>query len=924
MALKTNQTPFAFFFGDSLPSGESSRDLLGGKGDSLSAMTKAGLPVPPGFTLTTASCRAFYEGGESWPEGLDDEVRKNLQKLEERTGRQFGKGARPLFVSVRSGAAVSMPGMMDTLLNCGIHPGLAEEMGQDGPAFWHVFLQFLLSFSKTVHGLTEEQFPAGSADLEGASREKAEAAMNVFQERTGEAFPTDPWECLIACINAVYRSWNSERAIAYRKRNKVEGLVGTAVNVQAMFPSEVSGIVFTIDPNDVDSGRMVVESSYGLGEAVVSGEVTPDRFLVKRDEHTDFQTFGGKKTSAVAALGDGKAKVVDTSALTLDDAQVREIAALAMKVEEYFGHPVDIEWGYAEGKFSLLQSRAIRGLEVIRDAEKGRQAEIERLKKLTGGKEKVWVIHNLGETLRHPTPLTWDIVRNFMSGAGGFGLMYQDFGYAVSEQVQKEGFLELIAGRIYADPDRLSQLFWGGIPMGFDLEELRKDKSAMDRAPSKFFADKADETLLFRLPTAIKAMIKSSRKIKKLRKFAKEHFENEVVPPYLEYVKEKKAQNLSSLSEIELIRELKERIRRVLDEFGKESLKPPYFAGVSFSRLQGLLQKALGKEGVPLAATLTMGLDGDTTWEQDSLLYDVAQGKAKLEDFLESYGHRSSGEMELQEPRWREDPSYLETVLERIRENPGKTMKDIHEENHRKSLQAREDLPKRLAEAGSGFLLPDIEEQLEETRALLAYREKGKHYLMMGYELIRTCILELGERLGFGHDIFFLKLEEIETWSPGRRETLAQRVEDRKVRWQSFQRLELADVIDSRKLDQLGEPEILAGGDDWTGDSVSGGVARGRARIVYNPREAGDLGEGYVLVCPSTDPGWTPLFIGAKALIVEKGGVLSHGAIVARDFGIPAVVLPNATNLLQDGDEIRVDGNRGMVNRIQQEGENHA
>lgn len=455
--------------------------------------------------------------------------------------------------------------------------------------------------------------------------------------------------------------------------------------------------------------------------------------------------------------------------------------------------------------------------------------------------------------------------------------------------------------------------------MGFDLEELRKDKSAMDRAPSKFFADKADETLLFRLPTAIKAMIKSSRKIKKLRKFAKEHFENEVVPPYLKYIQEKKSQNLSALSEIDLIRELKDRVSRVLDDFGKESLKPPYFAGVSFSRLQDLLQKALGPEGVALGATLTMGLDGDTTWEQDSLLYDVAQGNAKLEDFLQSYGHRASGEMELQEPRWREDPSYLETVMGRIRENPGKTMKDIHEENHRKSVQARADLPKRLQEAGSGFLLPDIEEQLQETRALLAYREKGKHYLMMGYELIRTCILELGQRLGFGNDVFFLTLEEVETWSPGRREALAERIENRKIRWQSFQRLELPDVIDSRKLEQLGEPEVLAGGDDWSGDSVSGGVARGTARIVYNPREAGDLGEGYVLVCPSTDPGWTPLFIGAKALIVEKGGVLSHGAIVARDFGIPAVVLPNATNLLKDGDEIRVDGNRGLVNRIQKE-----
>ena len=914
--------PYVYFFDDPIPATVSSgKELLGGKGDSLAAMTRAGLPVPPGFTLTTDSCADFYAREGRWPEGLEEQVRKHLRRLEEVTGRTFGQGPKPLFVSVRSGAPVSMPGMMDTLLNCGIHPGLAGVMG-DRPAFWHVLIQFVLSFAKTVHGLTAADFPPGLEEAEEASRARAEEALEAFAAKTGEPFPTDPWDALKACVNAVYASWQSERARSYRKRNKVEGVKGTAVNVQAMFPSEVSGIVFTIDPNAVDSGRMVIESAYGLGEAVVSGEVTPDRFLVHRENFSDVETYPGVKSSSVAAVSEGECRVVDKDALTLSPDQLSELAALARQVETYFGHPVDIEWGYAGGSFSLLQSRAIRGLEVIRDTEVGRQEEIRRLRELAGDREKVWIIHNLGETLRFPTPLTWDIVRHFMSGSGGFGLMYQDFGYVVSDEVKEKGFLELIAGRIYADPDRLAQLFWGGIPMGYDLDLLRRDKSQMDRPPNRFFADKADETFIFRLPAAIRAIFRSNRIMKRERPRSRRRFEEEVLPPYLKYIEEKHRQDLAVLDDIDLLRELKERLQKVLSDFGKESLKPPLFAGMAFARLQSLLSQALGeKEGASVAAVLVMGLDGDTTWEQDSMLAEVAAGQARMEDFLAAYGHRASGEMELGEPRWREDPSSLEGVIERLRKHPGKSMQVIHEENHARSQEALEALPARLREEGAGFLEPDIRAALEEARALLAYREKGKHFLMMGYELIRITLLEFARRWELGHDLFFLRLDELETWSPSRRADLEKRIAERKVRWQSAQRLELEDLIDSRALETLGQPKEIIGGDVFSGDSISGGVASGPARIVDDPRTAGDLGEDYILVCTSTDPGWTPLFMGAKGLIVEKGGVLSHGAIVARDFGIPAIVLPGATHLFTDGEIIRVDGNQGSVNRV---GEAHS
>jgi pyruvate,water dikinase len=889
------------------PDADAARALLGGKGASLAAMSQAGLQVPPGFTITTDACRHFYEHNGQWPAELEAQIHTHLARLEEKTGRRFGSGREPLFVSVRSGAASSMPGMMDTILNCGVHPGLAAEVG-DTPQFWRVSVQFIETFARTVTGVS---FTDESAEPNAA---RARQLMDAFAARTGRPFPDTPRAILAECVNAVFRSWNTERAIAYRKRHDLRGLSGTAVNVQVMFPSRVSGIAFTQDPNNLAAQQLVIESSYGLGEAVVSGEVTPDRFLVKRDDFAAIQTFRGSKAGSVAALGDTDAH--DAQALTLSPAQIAELCTLCLAVERHFGQPVDIEWGWADGQFALLQSRGIRGLDIAEDAEVAREDTVLRLRQLAAGGRRVWVTHNLRETLRAPTPLTWDIVRRFMSGAGGFGLMYQDFGYRPSAAVCHHGFLELICGRIYADPQRLAQLFWDGLPMSYDLPAILRDKTALDRAPTIFDASRVDETLFFKLPGAIRAMFRSSRQLKRLRKTAKTRFENEVLPPFLDYVREKRAEDFSAHTTADVVREVHNRCERVLNEFGKESLKPAFFGGLALGALQGLLAQLLGEaEGARTASTLTMALDNDSTYEQDALLYAVAKGEATLPDFVERYGHRATGEMELSEPRWREDASYLERVAAQISRATGRAMPDIHRENAAKSAEAARALPERLAGVGGSSFAEEITELLAEARALLPYRETGKHYLMMGYELIRLALLELTRRWDIGNDIFYLHLTELEHFE-SRRHELQVEIALRRTRWKSAQRLELPDVIDSEHLDQFGKPQVFENAAEWEGDAVSAGVATGTAQVVFNPREVADLGSDYVLVCPSTDPGWTPLFINARALIVERGGVLSHGAIVARDFGIPAIVCPHATAVLHTGDRIRVDGNTGKITRL--------
>ena len=235
------------FFGPGAADAHPSKEMLGGKAYSLMTMTAAGLPVPPGFTITTQCCAEYYAAGKTWPKGLEEELRQAMDWLEKVTGRKHGTAPRPLLVAVRSGAAQSMPGMMDTVLNVGIHPDL-EACFPDADRFWSDIRDFTRAYGETVCGIASEVFDR-ALERGGESREQALRAREAFLEARKEAVPSDPWEMLRASVSAVFESWNSDRALTYRDRHNIRGLAGTAVTVMAMFPSERSGILFTEDPN---------------------------------------------------------------------------------------------------------------------------------------------------------------------------------------------------------------------------------------------------------------------------------------------------------------------------------------------------------------------------------------------------------------------------------------------------------------------------------------------------------------------------------------------------------------------------------------------------------------------------------------------------------------------------------------------------
>src|SRR4029077_11991117 len=246
------------------------RDLLGGKGAGVAEMTRAGLPVPPGFTITTEACNEFYKRGERFPKGMWEQVLTALKGVERKTGKRFGDPRNPLLVSVRSGAKFSMPGMMDTVLNLGLNEetleGLARLTGDERFAL-DAYRRFIQLFSKIVLGIDGQLFEhaldrakvqakaATDADLKpDALRALIEVFRGIVRENSDAPFPDDPYEQLRAAIGAVFSSWNNKRAIDFRTFTKIPHDLGTAVNVQSMVFGNMgsdsgTGVAFTRDPN---------------------------------------------------------------------------------------------------------------------------------------------------------------------------------------------------------------------------------------------------------------------------------------------------------------------------------------------------------------------------------------------------------------------------------------------------------------------------------------------------------------------------------------------------------------------------------------------------------------------------------------------------------------------------------------------------
>jgi pyruvate,orthophosphate dikinase len=357
-----------YYFGGGKAEGSAEmKMLLGGKGANLAEMTNLGLPVPPGITITTEVCREYFELGQKFPEGMWEQVLEGLRKIEQEMGKKFGDKDNPLLVSVRSGAPVSMPGMMDTILNLGLNDetveGLAKSTGNERFA-WDSYRRFIQMFGNVVMGIPHEKFEeileekkkeVGAKQDVDLTAEDLKDVVKRYKElvkrETGRDFPQDPYEQLRMAIKAVFDSWNNPRAIKYREINKIPEDYGTAVNIVAMVFGNMgetsgTGVAFTRNPS---TGENVFYGEYlknAQGEDVVAGIRTPQPL-------TKSQKTSGEQTSLEEEFPEVYEQLL----------KIRDI------LEKHYRDMQDVEFTIENGRLWMLQTRAGKRLSLIHISE---------------------------------------------------------------------------------------------------------------------------------------------------------------------------------------------------------------------------------------------------------------------------------------------------------------------------------------------------------------------------------------------------------------------------------------------------------------------------------------------------------------------------------------------------------------------------
>lgn len=716
-----------------------------------------------------------------------------------------------------------------------------------------------------------------SATAEDLADASMAGQYQTFLEIEGE-------QQLLAAITNCWASLDTPQARAYLKEHGIDrSQVAMAVVVQRLIDADVAGVLFTVNPNSNGRREMLIEASRGLGESVVSGKVQPD--LLRLDPDT------GRVIEA---------KHLDRACLSSKD--VHQLWQLGRQAAEYFGAPQDIEWAIKNGGVYLLQSRPITTYGEYKAYEQSLRSTQQHLRSELAAGRGPWVLHNLGETLPHPTPLTWSIMQRFMSGAGGYGIMYRQAGFEPSPAVQTEGFLECIFGRIYMDASRASEMFFKDFPFAYDIEELKQNPDASQSPPTQ------PRGSLLTLWQAQRKLRGINQKLRQLSQKLDRELRDDLFSEIRGYVDRNKPINLQSLS-VEWLEDLwKEHELLILESFAPRLMLPSLVCGMAMADLRGFFDEHFWNEDPDaLAQLVSSGGLANRTLIADTELYEVAKGTRPLETWLADHGHRAATEFDLAAPRWREVPDTLRNMAKRLAAGDGPMLR--HRAVTEKVDHRIEELGERLSSADRR----QLGRLIDVVRRYVAFREDSKDFLMLGYDLLRDVALEIGRRLEIGADVFFLTRDEMLGalrigYAP------IHLIEQRKTTHKVETRFSPPRVIDAQSIETLGEqPEIPAIEGGKIALAISTGQATGPAKILHSPTESADLGRGYILVCPSTDPAWTPLFVNAAGLVLECGGTLSHGAVVAREMGLPAVVLPNATKLFRDGEEIRVDGNRGWV-----------
>lgn len=846
--------------------------LVGGKGLHLGELSKIqGIQVPEGFCVTTVGYQKAIEQNETLQVLLDQ---LTMLKVEDRD--QIGNISRKIRQII-----------MEVDIPSDVVKAVAQYLSQFGEEH-----AYAVRSSATAEDLPHASF-AGQQDT----------YLNI----TGV-------DAILQHISKCWASLFTDRAVIYRMQNGFDhSQVYLSVIVQRMVFPQASGILFTADPITSNRKVLSIDAGFGLGEALVSGLVSADCFKVQDGQIIDKRIATKKMAIYGRKEGGTETQQIDSDqqkAQTLTDEQILQLARIGRQIEAHFGQPQDIEWCLARDTFYIVQSRPITTLFPIPEA-----SDQENHVYISVGHQQM-----MTDPIK-PLGLSFFLLTTVAPMRKAGGRLFVDVTHHLASPDSREVFLKGMGQHDQLLKDALMTI----IKRRDFIKSIPNDKTAPN--PSRGNADMPAQ--VENDPTIVSDLIESSQtSIEELKQNIQTKSGSDLFRFILEDIQELKKILFNPKSSV-LIRTamnaslwINEKMNEWLGEKNAaDTLSQSVPHNITSEMGLALLDVADVIRPYPEVIDYLQHVKDDNFLDELAKFDGGSKTRDAIYDYLSKYGMRCTGEIDITRTRWSEKPTTLvPMILNNIKNFEPNVGHRKFEQGRQEALKKEQELLDRLKQ------LPDGEQKAKETKRAIdiirnfsGFREYPKYGMVNRYFVYKQALLKEAEQLieaGVIHekeDIYYLTFEELHEVARTHKLDY-QIISTRKDEYTLYEKLSPPRVITSDGEIVTGEykRENLPAG-AIVGLPVSSGVIEGRARVILNMEDA-DLEDGDILVTSFTDPSWTPLFVSIKGLVTEVGGLMTHGAVIAREYGLPAVVgVENAAKLIKDGQRIRVHGTEGYI-----------